>query len=289
MGCIASRVDKEERVQVCRERKRLMKQLVRFRAEFADAQLAYLKALKNTGVTLRQFTESESLELENTPFGLALPLPPSPPPLPPSPPPPPPYSPDVMKFKDQQKLEAAKEEIVEIDENHFCTAPPPPPSSWDFWDPFSSSPPLVQKKSEVVEQCEEENWAETNTEFEEEEKEEEVVVTNVVNPHLDKAHALELVDDNSSMVSWHTKETADMAVVVWRSKKTLAGIIKELDDYFLKASYAGKEIAVLMDMSGDFLHQNFKENNSKCSLIYKIYLAHTLYSVLVLEFLLMVH
>ncbi|XP_057971351.1 protein ALTERED PHOSPHATE STARVATION RESPONSE 1 isoform X2 [Malania oleifera] len=240
-----------------------MKQLVRFRGEFADAQLAYLRALKNTGVTLRQFTESEFLELENSPVNLA--LPPSPPPsLPPSPPPPPPFSPDLRNFEHNKKAEAAQEEIIEIDDDKSCTPPPPPApnTSWDFWDPFGSPP--QQKKSEVV-QVEEENWAETKTEFEEEDQEEEVCADYVVNSHPEKASAVELVDDNSSMVSWHTKDTADMTMVVWGTRKTLAGIIKELDDYFLKASDGGKEIAVLMDITGGdaFLHRSLKENKRK--------------------------
>ncbi|KAJ4957266.1 hypothetical protein NE237_014049 [Protea cynaroides] len=31
--------------------------------------MTYLQALKNTGITLQQFTEAETLELEDTPFG----------------------------------------------------------------------------------------------------------------------------------------------------------------------------------------------------------------------------
>ncbi|RVW39530.1 hypothetical protein CK203_085946 [Vitis vinifera] len=269
MGCAASRIDKEERVQVCKERKKLMKHLVGFRGEFADAQLAYLRALKNTGVTLRQFTESESLELENTPFGLVLP-PSPPPPLPPSPPPPPPFSPDLRKFNNNQKDEIAQEESIEIGEDDSCTPPPPPISSshWEFWDPFSTSlPPREKNNATAEEPVEEENWAETNTEFEEEDQEEEAVVNNGLHLLPEKPHTIELVDDNSSMVSWHTKDTADMAMVVWRSKKTLTGIVKELDDYFLKASAGGNDIAVLMDINrGDtFLQQDFKENKkSKC-------------------------
>lgn len=267
MGCAASRIDKEERVQVCKERKKLMKHLVGFRGEFADAQLAYLRALKNTGVTLRQFTESESLELENTPFGLVLP-PSPPPPLPPSPPPPPPFSPDLRKFNNNQKDEIAQEESIEIGEDDSCTPPPPPISSshWEFWDPFSTSlPPREKNNATAEEPVEEENWAETNTEFEEEDQEEEAVVNNGLHLLPEKPHTIELVDDNSSMVSWHTKDTADMAMVVWRSKKTLTGIVKELDDYFLKASAGGNDIAVLMDINrGDnFLQQDFKENKRK--------------------------
>ncbi|KAK2994128.1 hypothetical protein RJ640_003651 [Escallonia rubra] len=266
MGCVASRIDKEERVRICKERKRLMKQLVGFRGQFAEAQLAYLTALKNTGVTLRQFTESESLELEDTLFRSALP-PPPPPSLPPSPPPPPTFSPDSRKFENKQKLEAAQEEIIELDEGNSCTPPPPPvpSSSWDFWDPFGNSSPQCQKRSETVDQDEEENWAETNTEFEDEEQEADVVASNAVSLLPEKRHNLELVDDNSSMTSWHTKDTTDMAMVVWRSKKTLNSIVKELDDYFLKASARGRDVGVLMDVNvvDAFLSQNVKENKRK--------------------------
>ncbi|KAK3022452.1 hypothetical protein RJ639_047589 [Escallonia herrerae] len=270
MGCVASRIDKEERVRICKERKRLMKQLVGFRGQFAEAQLAYLMALKNTGVTLRQFTESESLELEDTLFRSVLP-PPLPPPPPPSPPPPPTFSPDSRKFENKQKLKAAQEEIIELDEGNSCTPPPPPvpSSSWDFWDPFGNSSPQCQKRSETVDQDEEENWAETNTEFEDEEQEAEVVTSNAVSLLPEKRQNLELVDDNSSMTSWHTKDTTDMTMVVWRSKKTLNSIIKELDDYFLKASARGRDVGVLMDVNvvEAFLSQNVKENKSKSSVL----------------------
>ena len=51
-----------------------------------------------------------------------------------------------------------------------------------------------------------------------------------------------------------------MAMVIWRSKKTLAGIIKELDDYFLKASAGGKDIVILVDInsSDTFIWQKEK-------------------------------
>lgn len=246
-----------------------MKHLVVFRGEFANAQLAYLRALKDTGVTLRQFTESESLELEPTPFRLVLP-PSPPPPLPPSPPPPPPFSPDLRKFSNNDKDEIAQEESIEIDGDDSCTPPPPliSNSHWEFWDPFSTSlPPREKKNSTVEELLEEENWAETNTEFEEEDQEEIAAGNNGLDMLPEKPHPIEIVDDNSSMVSCNTKDTADMTMVVWRSKKTLTGIVKELDDYFLKASAGANGIAVLMDINrGDtFLQQNLKENKSKCS------------------------
>ncbi|KAL4627709.1 hypothetical protein ACB092_05G242200 [Castanea dentata] len=258
MGCVASRIEKDERMQICRERKKLMKQLVGFRGDFVGAQLGYLRALKNTGVTLRQFTESETLEFENTPFGLQ--LPPSPPP--PLPPPPPPFSPDLRKFdENNRKEEVPQKESTEIEEYDRCT--PSPLSPWDILDTFRcSSPHHHYKNSELVEQVEDEKWAETKTEFEEEDQKEEAVAKIVVNPLPEKPQPVEVVDDNSSTMSWY-KESDD----AWRSKKTLEGIMRELDDYFLKASAGGKEIAVFMDISGGdtFLSRGLEENKRKNS------------------------
>lgn len=259
MGCIASKIDKEERVRICKERKVLMKQLVGYRSEFSDAQLSYLRALKNTGVTLRQLTESESLEIENTLLGSTV-LPPSPPPpLPPSPPPPPSFSPHFKKTKDDEN---APEEILEINDESTCTPPPPPiPSTnWDFWDPFAPYSPESENKSERAEHNEEENWAEANTEFENEGEEK----GDSVNLLTEKEKAVEFLDDGSSMMSWHTKNTMELGLIVWRNK-TLGGIVKELDDYFLKASAVG-HIVILVDVSRDSLClPNSEESNRRSS------------------------
>lgn len=268
MGCIWSTLDKEEIVQRCKERKRLMKQLVGCRGEFATAQMAYLRALRNTGMTLRQFTEGDQLEIESVPFGLTLP-PSPPPPLPPSPPPPPPFSPDERRVGgDDQKEKPDQEEYTEIDEDTSRTPPPPPihNSAWDFWDPFApSSSPINRKKHGLnIGQAEEdEDWEETKTDFEEEQEDDgEVAVASKLLPK--KSQRRELMDDNSSTVSWCTKDTADMAMVVWRSNKTLVGIVKELDDYFLKASEGVKEIGVLLEANhGKHLPQNFEDTKSK--------------------------
>ncbi|KAK6150132.1 hypothetical protein DH2020_017657 [Rehmannia glutinosa] len=262
MGCVASRIDKEERVRICKERKRLMKQLLGYRKEFSDAQVAYLRSLRNTGVTLRQFTESESLELEDNTSGIGFP-PSPPPPLPPSPPPPPTFSPDLRKFENKpSETESSVEEITEIDDEDSDDHTPPPPipsSSWEYWDLFGSALPHCEKSVETVE---EENWADTNTEFIEDEDDEESVSggDEEINLLPAKQPAAEVADDNSSMIS-----SADMAMVVWRSKKTLAGVVKDLDEYFLKASAVVKDIAVFIDIDagGTFLYHRKRSNSAK--------------------------
>lgn len=267
MGCVASRIDKEERVRMGKERKRLMKQLLRYRREFADAQIAYLRSLRNSGVTLRQFTEPESLEFDETNSAAGFP-PSPPPPLPPSPPPPPPptFSPDLRQFEDKSgETQSTVAEIIEVDEESGHTPPPPvPSSSWEYWDVFGSASVHCEKRGETVEQGEEENWEETNTEFIEEEAVFGVDDVDMLPPP--EQQETEFVDDSSSMMSWHTKDTADMAMVVWRGKKSLAGVVKNLDEYFLKASAVVKDIAVFIDINagGTFLYHSINENKSNC-------------------------
>ncbi|TYH87935.1 hypothetical protein ES332_D01G152600v1 [Gossypium tomentosum] len=272
MGCAASRIEREGRVQVCKERKKLMKQLVGYRGEFADAQLAYLRALKNTGVTLRQFTESDSLELENTSHCLT--LPPSPPsPLPP--PPPPSFSPDPRKAGENGIIEAALDESTKINQDE-CSTPPPPTasSSWTYWDLFESTSPLHHpKQSETVEPIQEESWAESKMQFEDENPGEELVEGFAINTLPERSLRREIVDDSSSIMSWYNKDSTVVAMLVLKNNKTLEGIMKDLDDYFLKASAGGKEIAVFTDINigNNSLPWKLNENKRKRSNSAKVF------------------
>ncbi|KAL9224402.1 hypothetical protein vseg_000438 [Gypsophila vaccaria] len=257
MGCILSRIDDEERVVVCKERKRVMKQLLGLRAEFANAILAYLRALKNTGGTLRQFTESESFELIDSI------LPPSPPlPLPPSPPLPPPIdSPDLRMIKGKEHVKEAHEDIIEIGDDTCCTPPPPPlESSWDICDLLDTS-----SLQHELEGAEDENWAETTSQFEDEAQE---LMTPDKAPDALKRKTLNedvMEGDLSMRNGGKTKDMVNTAMVVWRKKKTLLNIVKELDDYFLRASTGAKEIAVLVDMGSRnaSLHHDIRDTKGK--------------------------
>ncbi|KAE8716894.1 putative Root phototropism protein [Hibiscus syriacus] len=249
--------------------------MVGYRGEFADAQLAYLRALKNTGVTLRQFSESDTLELENTSYALT--LPPSPPsPLPPSPPPPPSFSPDSRKASDNRKGEVAKEESIDINQDGGSTPLFRSASlSWNDWDIFESTSPLHRKQSEIVEPVAEENLAGRKVEFEDENQGEELVENIATSPLPEKPQHGEIVDDNSSMMSWYDKDSRDGAMVVWKKKKSLEGIIKELDDFFLEASAGGKAIALFTDKNiGDnSLPWKLNENKKKRSNSTKVFSA----------------
>ncbi|XP_027338858.1 nitrate regulatory gene2 protein [Abrus precatorius] len=251
MGCVLSTFDEDENFGNCKERKRVIKQLLKVRREFSDSLLAYLKALRNTGATLRQFTESDTLESETASNGLA--EPPSPPPhLPASPLLPPPRPPFLA---DKSAVQVAEEEILGNDDNNVRT---------QQIDPSMSSLQLLRSDQEIVEIIEEESWEETKTDFEDEDTEAEASV-HFEKSRYGKQQFIEPVYNNSSAMSLYKKDTTAMPVVVGRSGKTLEGIVRELDECFLKASACIKEIAVIIDISGGdtLLRQNSGHHNKK--------------------------
>ncbi|KAG5012251.1 hypothetical protein JHK86_024512 [Glycine max] len=240
MGCVLSSIDEDENVRKCKERKRAIKQLVKIRGDFSDSLLAYLKALRNTGATLRQITESDMIEFE-TASNAASPshhLPASP--L--RPPPRPPFLADKAMVHEDEMLENGDSNVplLQID------------SSLSSLRLFQST-----DRREIVESVEEDNWEEMKTEFEDEEAEAEAAAI-AERLRRGKQKLIEPVDENSSAVSLYRRDTTAMPVAVGRSGKTLEGIGKELDDHFLKASGCIKEIAVLIDISGGdtLLRQN---------------------------------
>lgn len=95
--------------------------------------------------------------------------------------------------------------------------PPPPPvgSSWDFWDPFmpATSPAAT-----------EDDWEETTATMS------EVPMTPV------------------SEVSPAPVPAPEMAVVVSAKSKDLVEIIKELDEYFLRAAGSGNQLSFLLEV-----------------------------------------
>ncbi|KAJ8773561.1 hypothetical protein K2173_005807 [Erythroxylum novogranatense] len=107
MGCAQSKVDNEESVSRCKERKILMKDAVATRNAFASGYSGYAISLKNTGAALSDYAhgEAEHSQLSHPPLDPATQPPPPPPPPPPSsidslplpPPPLPNFSPSPIK------------------------------------------------------------------------------------------------------------------------------------------------------------------------------------------------
>ncbi|CAK7334243.1 unnamed protein product [Dovyalis caffra] len=221
MGCCYSSIEREEMVSRCKARKRYMKQVVKARQSLSASHAMYIRSLRSTGSALLQFSNTETdLHLHHR--RRLSPIHPSPPllPLTPPPPPPPPMSPSSDTCTTTTTTTAA---------SPLLPPPPPPPpvsaSSWDFWDPFVPPPPRS---------------------VEEEEEEWEDATTTTASEMLAVAPP--------SMVSGFSKETAsgsgsELAMVVSRNSKDLVEIIKEVDEYFLKAADAGGQLSCVLEVS----------------------------------------
>lgn len=59
MGCSTSKLDDEEAVQLCRDRKKFIKQAVEQRTRFASGHLAYVQSLKRVSAALREYIEGD--------------------------------------------------------------------------------------------------------------------------------------------------------------------------------------------------------------------------------------
>lgn len=59
MGCSSSKLDDEEAVQLCKDRKNLIKQAVEHRIRFASGHIAYIQSLKRVSAALRDYVEGD--------------------------------------------------------------------------------------------------------------------------------------------------------------------------------------------------------------------------------------
>lgn len=66
MGCSNSKLDNEEVVLFCKERRRFIKQAVEHRYELASAHVAYIHALKNVGIALRHIVEQDETLMDSS-------------------------------------------------------------------------------------------------------------------------------------------------------------------------------------------------------------------------------
>ncbi|KAJ0097501.1 hypothetical protein Patl1_29111 [Pistacia atlantica] len=224
MGCCVSNLERGETVSRCRARKKYMKQLVEARQSFSASHAMYLRSLRSTGSALLQFSNSESALHLHQQHHLRTPSPPSR--IFRSPPPPPaeifrsprpPFSPSTDTWSSSMGASPLPP-----------PPPPPPPSStWDFWDPF----------------------VETTQSVTEEEWEEEEATTNMSEVPLTRSRT-ESTMAPPSVLSGYSKDTTgtELAVVKSRNGKNIAEIIKEVDDYFLKAADAGAELSVVLEV-----------------------------------------
>ncbi|GJW48314.1 nitrate regulatory gene2 protein-like protein [Tanacetum coccineum] len=173
----------------------------------------YLKSLKNTGAALLQFAAAESpLQHHHAPQPLHHAQPP---------PPHPPTSPTSHSW-------TTTTSTTNTSTTPLPPPPPPPPlppsSTWDFWDPFMS-----ERVEAVREESEWEETAVTTT-----------AAASVAAPPS--------VVSGFSKVSSDETTQSEIPVVVSGKCKDLMEIIKELDEYFLKAADSGGMLSALLEV-----------------------------------------
>ncbi|KAK8673297.1 hypothetical protein V6N13_111643 [Hibiscus sabdariffa] len=210
MGCWYSRIDREETVSRCKARKRYMKQLVKARQALAASHSMYLRSLRATGSALVQFSSNETTLHHHH----HAPPPPQPPPPPMSP------SSDTWTTGTTFASPALPP-----------PTPPPPSSSWDFWDPFAqtnASRPVTEEEWEAATSASEAAVTATAT----------------------ATGAASVAAPPSVVSGTFSKDTgSELAMVVSRNTKELVEIVKEVDEYFLKAADAGAHLSLLLEAS----------------------------------------
>ncbi|KAG9439182.1 hypothetical protein H6P81_019347 [Aristolochia fimbriata] len=160
MGCTQSKIENEEVVSRCKERKIFMKEAVAARNAFAAAHSAYTMALKNTGAALSDYGQGEAHDTR------PLPTPPLPQPDLPPPPPLPPgfqkpgYQTNLIRSSSMPEMVIPKadlkpsepileEEDGEDDAGPTISAPatPPPPPPPSSRPPSNPVPPMPEPQT----------------------------------------------------------------------------------------------------------------------------------------------
>ncbi|CAA0843050.1 Protein of unknown function (DUF630 and DUF632 [Striga hermonthica] len=60
MGCSTSKLDDEEAVRLCKDRKKFIRQAVEHRTKFASGHMAYIQAMRRVSVALREYLNGDS-------------------------------------------------------------------------------------------------------------------------------------------------------------------------------------------------------------------------------------
>lgn len=293
MGCAQSKIENEESVSRCKDRKIFMKEAVFARNAFAAAHSAYAVALKNTGAALSDYAqgeaESQSQSLQNhNPISAAEPPPPPPhvmerTPLPPPPPPLPSFSPAApplqrsvtmpefrkpirRKMKNVDILEEGDEEENIHDDNGTKTSPqtpvpPPPPDSKGMaWDYF-----FMVDNSNLEEGDEEEKDDESVAEPEPEPKTPEKVVMEGFTTEEEETPVVvkERQFTHSNTAPPDIRSGSNVVVSKGGGSSSSVNLLKvltDIDDHFLKASECAQEVSKMLEATRLHYHSNFADN-----------------------------
>ncbi|KAF8410376.1 hypothetical protein HHK36_002904 [Tetracentron sinense] len=298
MGCVASKLEEEEVVSLCRERKRLLKSAVERRYALADAHCRYSHSLCAVAAAIRLFVTRHSSP--SSPFLITFP------PCSASPPtenvisnpmflqqrpfestqealPCQPSDSSISSDSDMEREE--REERVEEEEEQVCgyfytEMPPPMPSprrdfGWDFFNPFDGVRTEViggfnrSSDEDLRAVREEEGIPELEEEEERDGKVENVMVADD-DEEEDEEH-----EDNSGvevarLVNGDTATQGEqnrLTVIDTPTRgRELLEALKDIEDHFIRAYDSGKDVSRMLEANSVHMQsglEEIKENSTK--------------------------
>ncbi|PPD91100.1 hypothetical protein GOBAR_DD11961 [Gossypium barbadense] len=296
MGCAQSRIENEESVVRCKDRKNLMKDAVVTRNAFAAGHSGYAISLKNTGAALSDYGHGEAEEpLEEQPRGIppldSTPQPPPPPPMMDNLPPPPPlpnFSPSPaapikralsmpeMPIKSRKEKDSRghnrEDMTASTSENNNVTHHPPPMPeakhmAWDYFFMVDNNMPGPSLDLD-------------NNDNETEGRNAEPFANNVggvgfnshggadseIEPKTPERPEKVAVEDDvkgKQQVQMEHSKTAPadfMRMVKTVSSVNLMLVLNEIDDHFLKCSESAQEVSKMLEATRLHYHSNFADN-----------------------------
>ncbi|XP_027356879.1 nitrate regulatory gene2 protein [Abrus precatorius] len=300
MGCAQSRIDNEESVARCKERKTLMKEAVVARNAFAAAHSAYSVDLKNTGAALSDYGHGETHHHHPPPLdppssSSSNPPPPPPPPiddhLPPPPPPLPNFSPASLKRavtmppvamqhhrspvavsiaeEEEEEEESAKAEKKTAG-SRAAPQPSPPRTPEMKAVPSMSSNGMAWDYFFMVENMPGPSLNEEDDNDNDDVDVDEGKVENVVEDEVEpKTPEMKVVEENENVEITESKKHVEHSMTApaefIRAIKvapsvSLMQILSFLDDHFLKASESAQEVTKMLEATRLHYHSNFADN-----------------------------
>jgi len=285
MGCAQSRIDNEESVARCKDRKNLMREAVAARNAFAAGHSGYAMALKNTGSALSDYAHGEThlhdIHLHPPPLHSD---PPPPPPLeetlPPPPPLPPNFSPPSLKrsvtlpppvsLQLQGKVgdadglvhapHASPPSVIKV------MPPPPLPDSknmaWDyfFMDMDNMGRGSLNEEDEI--DNEEGEIEGENVDVNGGHVEDEIEPKTPEKAEVDlynKEHEHDVIREATHIEHSKTAPAEFRRAIKVVPSATLMQILSSLDDHFLKASETAQEVSKMLEATRLHYHSNFAD------------------------------
>ncbi|XP_060168655.1 protein ALTERED PHOSPHATE STARVATION RESPONSE 1-like [Lycium barbarum] len=301
MGCVASKLEEEEEVvSICKERKHYLKLAVERRYTLADAHYKYCQALYGVSAALKLFVARHSTPTSSYLITFPPPCPSSPKkennvvsnPLFLQRTPTEPTQESICcggpcnkstttpsdSSEEDREVKVVKQEqqpqgygyyYMEMPQMHQMEHSPPTDFGWDFFNPFNSVRPEIISGYHRISEEDLIREQEGIPDLEEEEEEEEEVVATAEKENMEKReNGTEVVQQTVHNVNVSQEDTKKGLTVVDNplQGRELLEALTDIEDHFVKAYDAGKEVSRMLEANWVHSQPNLgepKDNSTK--------------------------